>query len=134
MRCEKPWSVSVGTYQKISASAAQTSVPAVAASTGTGLLRNHIFKGSPANDGNDRGGSQEREHGDALRRPDRAPVARREHEPVEQVLLALGHEGTRQAEDGREEERDPQQAFGRQVRAVRGQGEVEDDKGRDDEE
>ena len=53
MRWEKPWSASVGTQKKASAKAAHTSTPAAAASAGSGLFRNHVFKGSPANDRKD---------------------------------------------------------------------------------
>ena len=50
--------------------------------------------------------------------PDRAAVARREQEPVDQPLLPLGDERARQAEERREDDRDPEQALGGEVGAV----------------
>ena len=41
---------------------------------------------------------EERERRERLREPDRAAVARGEHEPVEHALLALGNERAAEAE------------------------------------
>src|SRR4029079_13032149 len=88
-------------------------------------------------------------NGDRLREPDRAAVARRHHEHVHRLLLALGHEGARQAEQRREDERTPEQAERRQLLVLvqrrlaagtaadvreRGHDEVEDRERREDEE
>ena len=69
-----------------------------------------------------------------LGEPDRAAVARREHEPVEHPLLALRHERAAEPEQRREEDRDPEQAARLEPRRRRRQREVEDDERRDDEE
>ena len=53
------------------------------------------------------GEREEREHRQRLRDPDRAAVARREHERVDQALLALGDERARQAEQRGEDDRRP---------------------------
>src|SRR4051794_3107111 len=83
----------------------------------------------------DRLGEPEKgEDTEGLREPDRAPVARGEDEPVEHALLPLRREGPAEAEEGREEKRDPQQARRRGLGRIRGKREVEDDEGRDDEE
>src|SRR5581483_510416 len=79
-------------------------------------------------------GREERERRDALREPDGAAVARREHEAVEHALLALRDERTAEPEQGGEEDGDPQQATRRELRRVRRQREVENDEGGDDEE
>src|SRR5487761_1680485 len=78
--------------------------------------------------------TEERERGDALREPDGAAVAGREHETVEHALLAFGNERASQTEQSSEENRHPQQAARRQLRRVGRQGEVKDDERRDDEE
>src|SRR6202008_440969 len=65
---------------------------------------------------------------------DRAAVARREHKPVERPLLTLGHEGAAEAEQGREENRDPEQANRFEPRGGLWQWKVEDDKHSGDEE
>src|SRR5207244_4366035 len=61
-------------------------------------------------------------------------VARREDETVERPLLALGHERPSQAEQRREENRNPQQPAGLEPRWRPGECEVEDDEHRGDEE
>ena len=65
--------------------------------------------------------------------PDRAAVDRREHEPVEHALLALGHERAREPEQRGEEDRDPEQPDRLALRPAPGQREVEDDERREDE-
>ena len=52
---------------------------------------------------------QEDRHPDRLAEPDRAAVARREHEPVQHALLALGREDAGQPEQRGEHDRDPEQ-------------------------
>ena len=79
------------------------------------------------------GADEEREHRERLREPDRAPVARREHERVEQALLALGDEGPRQAEQRGEDDRRPEQAERSVVAGAARQREVEDRQRRDHE-
>ena len=68
-----------------------------------------------------------------LREPDRAAVDRREHEPVEQALLALGDERAAEAEQRREEDRHPEQPELGEPRRAGRQREVEDDQDRDHE-
>src|SRR5919109_1145148 len=82
----------------------------------------------------DLGRDEEGQHRDRLPEPDRAPIRRGEHEPVEHVLLALGSEAAGQAEQRREDQRHPEQAERREPRGVLRQREVEDDERRDDEE
>ena len=80
------------------------------------------------------GEDEERRHADRLPEPDRAPVAGREHEPVERPLLALGGKRTGEPEQRGEDDRDPEQArLGAGGGAGR-QREVEDRQRRDDEE
>ena len=69
-----------------------------------------------------------------LAEPDRAAVARREHEPVERAALALRRPRARQAEQRREDERDPEQPLCRDLVGPGREREVEDDERRDDEE
>ena len=69
-----------------------------------------------------------------LREPDRAAVARGEHEPVEHALLPLGDEGAAEAEQRGEDDRDPEQPARGEIRRARRKREVEDDEDRDDEE
>src|SRR5438105_872822 len=79
-------------------------------------------------------GDEEGEHRDRLAEPDRASIRGREHEPVHHVLLALGREAAREAEESREDERHPEQPEGGEPRGVPREREVEDDECRDDEE
>src|SRR5664279_1371147 len=79
------------------------------------------------------GGDEERERGERLSKPDRAAVAGCEHEPVEHVLLTLGNERTSEAEQGGEDDRNPEQTARREPRRSRGKREVEHDERRDDE-
>ena len=51
---------------------------------------------------------KEDEGRDPLRQPDRASVARRKHESVEEALLAFGDERPRETEERCEHERNPQ--------------------------
>ena len=66
------------------------------------------------------GGDEEGERRDRLREPDRAAVARREHEAVEHALLALGHERPAEPEQRGEDDRDPEEAARREPRRVPG--------------
>src|SRR5581483_11667932 len=79
------------------------------------------------------GNREEGECRDRLREPDRAPIAGREQQAVEEPLLPLRDEGPRQAEQGGEDQRDPEEPLRRELRALRRQGEVEDDERRDHE-
>src|SRR3954469_3793103 len=76
---------------------------------------------------------EERERREQLPEPDRAAVARREHERVEHALLPLGDERAAEAEQRGEQDREPEQPGGR-VRVVAREGEPERDEHRDDEE
>src|SRR5918999_1408545 len=76
---------------------------------------------------------EERERRDQLREPDRAAVARREHERVQQALLALGDEGAAEGEERGEDDRHPEQAL-RRLRLLAREREAEGDEGGDDEE
>src|SRR2546425_3423660 len=75
----------------------------------------------------DLGDGEERKRRDRLGEPDRAAVAGGEQQPVEQALLALGGEGSGEAEQGGEDDRHPEQALGGELGALGGEGEVEDD-------
>src|SRR5262249_39340892 len=79
------------------------------------------------------GDDEETEHGDRLREPDRAAIAGSEQEAVDQALLALGDERTRQAEQRREDDRDPEQTLRSKLGAVGRERKVEDDERCDDE-
>src|SRR5205814_7521296 len=63
---------------------------------------------------------------ETLRKPDRAPVARREHERVEQALLALRDERASETEQRGEEDRDPEEAELREPGRAGREREVED--------
>src|SRR5918999_1154626 len=76
---------------------------------------------------------EERERRDQLREPDRAAVAGREHERVQQALLALGDEGAAEGEERGEDDRDPEQAL-RGLGLLAREREAEGDEGGDDEE
>jgi len=62
-----------------------------------------------------------------------APVRRREHEPVEHSLLALGDEGATKPEQRSEQDRNPEQPKRRAGRGILRKREMEDDQHRDDE-
>src|SRR5437870_2357530 len=94
---------------------AAMSANAMAASAGSGLFRDHVLKGSPAQDRkNEVVEREKREGGKPLAEPDRTPVAGREHESVQHAVLPLGDEGAPEAEERREEDRDPQEAARRE--------------------
>ena len=80
------------------------------------------------------GGGEEGERGERLAEPDRAAVARREHEAVERAALALGRPRPGEAEQRREDDRDPEQAVGSVVAGPGREREVEDRERREDEE
>src|SRR6266545_1240525 len=75
---------------------------------------------------------QERQRREQLAEPDRAAVAGRQDERVEQALVPLGRERPRQRQQRGEEHRDPQEALGRLALLV-GKREAEDDQGADHE-
>ena len=71
--------------------------------------------------------SEERERRKRLAEPDRAPVARREHETVEHAVLVLGNPGAREPEQRGEDDRHPEQAVRGVVPRPLREREVEDD-------
>ena len=78
-------------------------------------------------------GEEEGERRDRLAEPDGAPIAGRQHEPVEDAVLLLGHPRTREPEQRREDDRDPEQPVRRIVLRVGRKREAEDDERREDE-
>ena len=77
---------------------------------------------------------QERERREHLADPDRAPVGRREHEPVQHALFPLGDERAAETEQRSEDDRHPEQSERGSLRRVGRQSEVEDDQHAHDEE
>jgi hypothetical protein len=70
---------------------------------------------------------------DHLRQPDRAPVARRQHERVEQTLLALGDEDAAEPEERGKDDCHPEQAELGQPRGAGRKREMEHRQDRDHE-
>ena len=79
-------------------------------------------------------GEEERERRERLPEPDRAAVARREHEAVEHAVLLLRNPGAREPEQRGEHDRDPEEPVRGVVPGSLREREVEDDEGREDEE
>src|SRR5829696_9129174 len=75
---------------------------------------------------------EERHRREHLPEPDRAAVARREHERVEDPLLALGHERAAEPQQRREDDRDPEEALRRGL-LLRRERETERDEHREHE-
>ena len=71
--------------------------------------------------GDDLGHEQERDHAERLREPDGTAVARGHDEAVQQAFVPLGGERARQAEDGGEDDRDPEQTAGHDSLRVLGE-------------
>ena len=80
------------------------------------------------------GKPEEGEDRQRLAEPDRAAVARREDEPVDDALLPLGGERARETEERGEDDRDPEQPLRRELGRVARQDEVEHDERGEDEE
>src|SRR4051812_41834886 len=90
-------------------------------------------EGGERRQGHELGEHEKRADGDALRDPDRAPVARGEDQRVHRPLLPLGHERAREAEERGEDERDPEEAERGDVTRAAREREVEDRQRREDE-